>query len=111
MTPDTEATVERVARAIVEATDGPWDFFSPEGQEAARCQARAARAAIPQPATERVDEDLMAAAWKAVCDLSRDRIINSSMDAQGQSLIDSFRESGFVIVRAALAQQAEPEGE
>lgn len=37
-----DARVEEVARAIVEATDGPWDWFSELGQEAARTQARAA---------------------------------------------------------------------
>lgn len=42
--------VEAVARAIATAFGSPWDWFTPQGQEAARTEARAAIAAMPDTA-------------------------------------------------------------
>jgi hypothetical protein len=42
MSEPTAERVERVAQAIWEANNGPWDFVSPEGREALRREARAA---------------------------------------------------------------------
>ena len=39
--------VEAVAKSIATAFGSPWDWFSPQGQEAARTEARAAIAAMP----------------------------------------------------------------
>ncbi|PYE89655.1 hypothetical protein [Phyllobacterium leguminum] len=41
-THDEVELVERVARAIVEATGGPWELISCAGQQAARHEAKAA---------------------------------------------------------------------
>ncbi len=39
---DGGADVEKVARAIVEATSGPWERITEDGRDAARIEARAA---------------------------------------------------------------------
>jgi hypothetical protein len=46
--------VEAVARAIATAFGSPWDWFSDEGQEAARTEAKAALSAMPAPSAEPV---------------------------------------------------------
>ena len=55
-----ETLVERVAREIVQATDGPWDFINQEGQEAAILQARSAISAVLEAMREPTPEMLLA---------------------------------------------------
>ena len=42
MSQDDDATIERVARAICEATSGPFEMLDDVGRDALRCEARAA---------------------------------------------------------------------
>ena len=51
-----EELVEKVARSIVEATSGPWELISPEGQDAARLEAWVAVATIAEALKEPTGE-------------------------------------------------------
>ena len=43
-----DATIERVARAICEATSGPFEMLDDVGRDALRCEARAAITAFQE---------------------------------------------------------------
>lgn len=48
--------IERVAKAIHEATSGPWEFASGQGKDAARFEARAALTEASAWLTDRVSK-------------------------------------------------------
>ena len=109
MSQDDDATIERVARAICEATSGPFEMLDDVGRDALRCEARAAITALPE-------RELLAEALEAL-----DRIVDFHIGDCPMTMeeIDFAKNINWQIrktaraaadkIRAALEQQKAPD--